>query len=91
MTICGSFNKSCIELTELKYKLIVSMKTLGPYGATCVVSLKSSVNLNSVVKTSCELSLFSFIFSKFLGISSVIQKLRAFEGNPCFWDRYLMP
>ena len=26
-----------------------------------------------------------------LGIFSGIRKLRAFEKNPCFWNRYLMP
>ena len=26
-----------------------------------------------------------------LGIFSGIRKLRAFERNPCFWNRYLMP
>ena len=37
MTICDSFNAFYTELRKLKYKLILSMKTIGPYGATCVV------------------------------------------------------
>ena len=45
VTVCDPFNKSCTELRELKYRIILSMKTIGPHGATCVVRLKSSLFL----------------------------------------------
>ena len=31
VTVCDPFNKSCTELVELKYKLILSMKAISPY------------------------------------------------------------
>ena len=45
VTICDSFNRFYTELRGLKYKLMLSMKTIGLYGASCVVWLKSCVCL----------------------------------------------
>ena len=68
VTIYSSFNESCTKLKELKYKLILLIKTISQCDATCVVLLKSSVCLK--VK-----------FGLFVGSSCIICMLQNFSDS----------
>ena len=103
---CDLLKTYFTELIQLKYKLILWIKTMGCCGLACVVWLKScefskrkSVLIvgNSSMMEIFEFNLpvnFLYFLSNWvnlLGIFTTCEKLRAFERNPSLWSSYLMP
>ena len=94
------------ELIQLKYKLILWIKTMGCCGLACVVWLKScefskrkSVLIVGKSSMMCLLQKFfnltyMWTFWKWVnlfGIFTSCEELRAFERNQSLWSSYLMP
>ena len=83
------------ELIQLKYKLILWIKTMGCCGLACVVWLKSCEFSKRksvlIVGNSSMMCLFLSNWANLLGIFTTCEKLRAFERNSSLWSSYLMP
>ena len=85
------------ELIQLKYKLILWIKTIGSYGLPCVVWLKSCEfskrKLVLIVDNSHMMCMLQkFLNSNFLNfLSNWVNLLGIFERNPSLWNSCLMP
>ena len=90
------------ELIQLKYKLILWIKTIGCCGLACVVWLKScEISLNcwqlqhdvpvtEIFEFNLHVNFLYFLWNwvNLLGIFTTCEKLRAFERNPSLWSSY---